>query len=39
VFNLDNLTVAAIPEPVTLSVFGVGLAGAAALRRRKKKAA
>jgi len=24
---------------MTLSVFGVGLAGAAALRRRKKKAA
>jgi hypothetical protein len=28
-----------IPEPMTLSVFGAGLAGAAALRRRKKKPA
>jgi hypothetical protein len=28
-----------IPEPLTLSLFGVGLAGAAALRRRKSKKA
>jgi hypothetical protein len=28
-----------VPEPITLSVFGAGLAGAAALRRRRKKAA
>jgi len=28
-----------VPERLTLSLFGVGLAGAAALRRRKKKAA
>jgi hypothetical protein len=27
-----------VPEPVTLSLFGAGLAGAAALRRRRKKA-
>jgi hypothetical protein len=29
----------AVPEPVTLSLFGAGLAGAAALRRRRKKVA
>jgi len=28
-----------IPEPVTLSIFGAGLAGAAAMRRRKAKKA
>jgi hypothetical protein len=37
----DNLRVDAVsvPEPVTLSLFGAGLAGAAAMRRRKKKVA
>lgn len=29
----------AVPEPVTISLFAVGLAGAAALRRRRTKAA
>jgi len=29
---------AAVPEPLTLGIFGAGLAGAAALRRRKKLA-
>jgi hypothetical protein len=31
--------VTVVPEPLTLSIFGVGLAGAAAFRRRKKKTA
>jgi hypothetical protein len=31
-------TGAAVPEPFTLSIFGAGLVGAAAMRRRKKKA-
>ena len=43
---MDNLTVSVttigrevvkVPEPFTLSVFGAGLAGAIAMRRRKKK--
>jgi len=33
--NVTDPTVS-VPEPLTASVFGVGLAGAAALRRRKK---
>ncbi len=28
-----------VPEPVTLSIFGAGLIGAAAMRRRKIEAA
>ena len=28
-----------VPEPITLTLFGAGLAGTAAIRRRKKKAA
>ena len=32
-------TLSVIPEPITLSLFGAGLAGAAALRRRKAKKA
>ncbi|HKQ44818.1 MAG TPA: PEP-CTERM sorting domain-containing protein [Rhizomicrobium sp.] len=40
-FLLDNLTIAAakaparVPEPLSLGMFGAGLAGLAALRRRK----
>ncbi len=30
---------AAVPEPITITLFGAGLVGAAAMRRRKKKAA
>jgi|KBSMisStandDraft_5_1062788.scaffolds.fasta_scaffold05391_3 hypothetical protein len=33
---IDNIQIATIPEPFTLSLFGVGLVGAAAMRRRKK---
>ena len=31
-----SLIVQEVPEPITLTLFGAGLAGAAALRRRKK---
>jgi len=34
-----NVTLTKVPEPITLSVFGAGLVGAAALRRRKAKKA
>jgi len=34
-----NMLAIPVPEPVTLSVFGAGLVGAAALRRRKAKKA
>jgi PEP-CTERM motif len=38
-FDLDNLhfeTAGAVPEPVTLTLFGAGLAGLGAMRRRRK---
>jgi hypothetical protein len=38
-FTGSQASATAVPEPLTLSIFGVGVAGAAALRRRKKKSA
>jgi hypothetical protein len=44
VFGLDNLTIAgaravtAVPEPLTLGMFGAGLAGMAVARRRRARA-
>jgi hypothetical protein len=44
-YDYDNFdvtvhtAVTAVPEPITLSLFGAGLAGAIAMRRRRKKAA
>jgi hypothetical protein len=35
---VDVPTTRTVPEPITLSLFGAGLAGAAAMRRRRKKA-
>lgn len=39
VCGTNHATFAVIPEPITVSLFGAGLAGAAALRRRKAKKA
>jgi hypothetical protein len=36
--TVGSVSAVPVPEPFTLSLFGAGLAGAAALRRRKKKA-
>ena len=38
-FTLNGTSVSSVPEPFTLSLFGVGLAGAAAIKRRRKKEA
>ena len=32
---LDGITITAVPEPVSIAVFGLGLAGLTALRRRR----
>jgi PEP-CTERM motif len=37
--NIGSAQTFNAPEPITLTLFGAGLAGAAALRRRKKKVA
>ena len=37
--SAGQFSAARIPEPITLSLFGAGLVGAAALRRHKKKSA
>ncbi|HJT42018.1 MAG TPA: PEP-CTERM sorting domain-containing protein [Rhizomicrobium sp.] len=39
VCGTNHATLNVIPEPITVSLFGAGLAGAAALRRRKVKKA
>ena len=36
--NVSLVSTTSVPEPFTLSLFGAGLAGACAMRRRKKKA-
>lgn len=37
-FTLNDTPISNVPEPITLSLFGAGLAGAVAMRRRKKAA-
>ena len=37
-FRRGSVLIASVPEPLTLSLFGAGLAGAVAMRRRKKTA-
>jgi len=42
--NIDNvvlnpITATGVPEPITLSIFGAGVVGATAMRRRKAKSA
>jgi hypothetical protein len=39
IFAFSNLKPATVPEPLTISLFGAGLVGAAAMRRRKKNSA
>jgi PEP-CTERM motif len=39
VYGFNHLTSTTVPEPLTLSLFGAGIFGISALRRRKKKVA
>jgi len=34
---ISDLTIAPVPEPLTISLFGAGILGVAAVRRRRKK--
>jgi hypothetical protein len=36
IFAIDNLTIASVPEPMTLAIFFAGLGGVAMARRKKK---
>jgi hypothetical protein len=36
VINVSTRSQTSVPEPATLALFGAGIAGAAAMRRRKK---